>query len=249
MDNLYINKVELKQEIPNSDYISKLSVVKNLKGQGGLTFNKPVTFLVGENGVGKSTLIEAIAVNYGFNPEGGTRNFNFNTRDSHSDLYKYIRVSKGYRKPKREFFLRAESFYNLSSNIDDMDAEPSFDAPIIDSYGGLSLHKQSHGEGFLSVVKNGFSDNGLYILDEPESALSPNGILKLIAYIHDLVKSNSQFIISTHSPLLMTYPNAEIYEISDSGINLVPYKETEHYMITKQFLENPDKMLNYLLED
>ena len=249
MNLLYINKVEIKKEIPQSNYLSGLSVVKNIQNKGGLTFNKPVTFLVGENGIGKSTLIEAIAVNYGFNPEGGTRNFNFNTRDSHSDLHEYIKLVKGYRKPNGGFFLRAESFYNVSTNIDQMDEEPSLDPPVITNYGGVSLHKQSHGEGFLSVVENGFKGNGLYILDEPEAALSPNGIMRLIVNINDLVKNNAQFIISTHSPMLMAYPNSEIYEITKDGINLVDYKQTNHYIITKQFLENPQKMLNYLLED
>lgn len=249
MDPLYITKIEIKQEIPKNNYLSQLSVVKNLNNIGGLTFNKPVTFLVGENGIGKSTLIEAMAVNYGFNPEGGTRNFNFDTRSTHSDLHQYIKLIKSYRTPKWGFFLRAESFYNVSTNIDQMDEAPGLSPPVIDSYGGVSLHKQSHGESFLAVVENGFSANGLYILDEPEAALSPNGIMRLISNIHNLVKQGSQFIISTHSPMLMAYPDAEIYEITKDDIQSVEYKQTNHYVITRQFLENPQKMLNYLLDD
>ena len=249
MDPLYITKIEIKQEIPKNNYLSQLSVVKNLNNIGGLTFNKPVTFLVGENGIGKSTLIEAMAVNYGFNPEGGTRNFNFDTRSTHSDLHQYIKLIKSYRTPKWGFFLRAESFYNVSTNIDQMDEAPGLSPPVIDSYGGVSLHKQSHGESFLAVVENGFSANGLYILDEPEAALSPNGIMRLISNIHNLVKQGSQFIISTHSPMLMAYPDAEIYEITKDDIQSIEYKQTNHYVITRQFLENPQKMLNYLLDD
>ncbi|MBQ7880489.1 MAG: AAA family ATPase, partial [Clostridia bacterium] len=174
---------------------------------------------------------------------------NFDTRSTHSDLHQYIKLIKSYRTPKWGFFLRAESFYNVSTNIDQMDEAPGLSPPVIDSYGGVSLHKQSHGESFLAVVENGFSANGLYILDEPEAALSPNGIMRLISNIHNLVKQGSQFIISTHSPMLMAYPDAEIYEITKDDIQSVEYKQTNHYVITRQFLENPQKMLNYLLDD
>ena len=120
---------------------------------------------------------------------------------------------------------------------------------IIQSYGGVSLHRQSHGESFLSIVLNRFSGNGLYILDEPEAALSPMKLMYLLAAIHELVKNNSQFIISTHSPILMAYPGAEILELTVHGISSVSYKETEHFQTTLRFLENPEKMLRYLLED
>lgn len=173
----------------------------------------PVTFLVGENGSGKSTLLEAIAVSCGFNAEGGTRNFTFSTRATHSELGEYITVAKR-RYPRDGFFLRAESFYNVATNIDEMDEEPSFSPRLIDSYGGVSLHSQSHGESFLALVQNRFGGEGLYLLDEPEAALSPTRQLTLLGEMHQLVERNSQFIIATHSPILMAYPGARIYELS-----------------------------------
>lgn len=173
-NNLYIREVKLSKEIPQSNYLGSLPVVCNLCKMGGLQFHKKVTFIVGENGIGKSTLIEGIAVAMGFNPEGGTVNFNFSTNDSHSDLFNYLTVSRGYLRHRDGFFLRAESFYNVASNIDELDEDASFGPKLISSYGGVSLHKQSHGESFMALVENRFSGNGLYILDEPEAALSPN---------------------------------------------------------------------------
>lgn len=245
--NLYVNRVSLTKEIPRGNYLRELPVVQSLKNTEGICFTKPVTFLVGENGVGKSTLIEGIAVACGFNPEGGTVNFNFSTKSSHSDLHNYLTISRGYKKHKDGFFLRAESFYNVASNIDDMDAEPSFGPKLKYSYGGVSLHEQSHGESFMALVENRFGGNGLYILDEPEAALSPMRLMRLMCYMQQLVNNNSQFIISTHSPILMTFPNAEILEISDAGINSVDYKDTEHFLITKRFMDAPEKMIENLL--
>lgn len=247
MNELFIKQLGIRAEIPKGNYISGIPAVKNLMQTETLTFRKPVTFFVGENGIGKSTLIEAIAVCAGFNPEGGTVNFNFSTRQSHSDLYKYLLVAKGFRRYRDGFFLRAESFFNVATNIEDMDREPSFSPPVIESYGGVSLHEQSHGESFLALVENRFGGNGLYILDEPEAALSPTGIMRLICNIDRLVKNGSQFIISTHSPILTAYPDADIYELTESGIELVPYNETEHYRVTKEFINNPEAMLSVLL--
>ncbi|MBQ3516215.1 MAG: AAA family ATPase [Lachnospiraceae bacterium] len=247
LSNLYINKVSITREIPMGNYLKELAIVKNLMQTGGIRFHKPVTFLVGENGVGKSTLIEAIAVACGFNPEGGTINFNFSTRSSHSDLHNYLTISRGYKKHRDGFFLRAESFYNVASNIEDMDEIASTAAPVISSYGGVSLHKQSHGESFMSLVENRFGGNGLYILDEPEAALSPMRMMRLLCYMQQLVNNNSQFIVSTHSPILMTFPNAELLEITEDGINSVDYKETEHFLITKRFMDAPEKMIASLL--
>jgi predicted ATPase len=209
-----------------------------------ITFNKPVTFIIGENGSGKSTLLEAIAVSFGFNPEGGTRNFNFKTKETHSDLYKYLKIVKSYNSTDDGYFLRAESFYNVASNIDILnEIGPK---PLYDSYGGKSLHDQSHGESFFALLENRLGGNGVYIFDEPESALSPMRLLRFLVIIDNLVKNNSQFIISTHSPILMAYPNAEIYEINDDKLKLTAFEETEHFSITKYFMLNYKQMIKNL---
>lgn len=213
-----------------------------------LELHPKVTFLVGENGSGESTLLEAIAVSLGFNPEGGTRNFHFGTRSSHSDLHEFIRVAKGIRRPRTGFFLRAESFFNVATEIERLDAEPAFGPPLIDAYGGRTLHEQSHGESFLALMMNRFGPNGLYILDEPEAALSPQRQLAVLSRMHDLVCAESQCIIATHSPILMAYPDAWIYACSESGLARVDYRETEHYQVTRDFLANPDRMLRVLLK-
>ncbi|MDD4125314.1 MAG: AAA family ATPase [Eubacteriales bacterium] len=242
-NGLYITGIRLDGEIPKENYIAAIPVVKHLKE---LEINKSVIFLVGENGTGKSTFLEAVAVNYGFNPEGGSRNFTFSTRATHSDLYKYITVCKGISRPKDGFFLRAESLYNVATNIDKLDSEPSFDSKIIEGYGGRSLHDQSHGESFSAIIHNRFFGNGLYILDEPEAALSPIRQLSLLSKMNELVKEKSQFIIATHSPIIMAYPDADIYVLSEEGITITPYRETEHYRITKEFLDSPERMFRYL---
>ena len=243
---LYVSGVRITRGIPQHSYLASLPVVRNLQAQGGLTFTRPVTFFVGENGIGKSTLIEAIAIAMGFNPEGGSINFNFSTADSHAELYRCLTVCKGVRRHRDGFFLRAESFYNVASNIDALERE-SFG--LLESYGGRSLHAQSHGESFLSLVENRFGGDGLYILDEPEAALSPQGLMRLMVDLHTLVQARSQFLISTHSPILMTFPGAEIFSLTADGIRPVPYTETEHYQITKQFLQAPERMLKHLLGD
>ena len=242
----YIKSIYLREKPPEGSYLSYLPVVKNLQKIKELRFTSNVTFLVGENGTGKSTLLEAIAVSMGFNAEGGTRNFRFSTADTHSALNEYITVVKGVR-PRDGFFLRAESFYNVASYIDRMDDEPSFGAQLIDSYGGVSLHKQSHGESFLSLVKNRFGGNGIYLLDEPEAALSPSRQMTLMVLMNELVKNNSQFIIATHSPILMAFPDAQVVELTEDNIRTVPYSQTEHFQLTKRFLDNPEKMLEMLL--
>ena len=252
MDGNYICSVKLTKPLPEGSYLRDLPAVRSLFRQGGLTFPKPVTFLVGENGTGKSTLLEAIAVAYGFNPEGGSRNFTFSTRATHSGLYRYLTVARRAHA-KDGFFLRAESFYNVASNIDQMDEEAAsspfrLGRPVVDSYGGRSLHMQSHGESCLALLENRFGGNGLYLLDEPEAALSPSRLMTLLVRIHDLVGKHSQFIIATHSPILMAYPGAEVYELTNDAIRSVDYRETEHYRLTRRFLENPEKMLRLLFD-
>lgn len=211
-----------------------------------LPLHPAVTFLVGENGSGKSTLLEAIAVACGFNPEGGSKNFRFGTRESHSALHEYLRVSKGVARPKDGFFLRAESFFNVATEIENLDRDGG-GPRLIDSYGGRSLHEQSHGESFMALLLNRLHGNGLYILDEPEAALSPQRQLAALARIHDLVRERSQFIIATHSPILMAYPQARIYTCDGAGIRPIDYVDTEHYRVMHDFMVNPDRMLAALL--
>ncbi|KGI39975.1 AAA family ATPase [Clostridium tetani] len=237
--NQYLRYIELcREKIQSfSQYPYCLSAIKNLSK---IEFHPKVTYIVGENGTGKSTILEAIAIACGFNPEGGTRNINFSTNDTHSDLHKNLKLVRGVKRPYDGFFLRAESFYNVATNIDEVDA--------LGSYGGVSLHSQSHGESFLSVIRNRFNGNGLYILDEPEAALSPSKQMSMLVIMHELIQKNCQFIIATHSPIIMSYPNSIIYELGN-GIKEVMYKDTEHYTITRNFLDKPEKMLKILLSE
>ncbi len=248
LDGQYISEVILSRPVEEGSYLGRLPVIRHLAQMGSLPITRPVSIFVGENGTGKSTLLEAIAVAFGFNAEGGSKNFRFATNRSHSELHRHLTLARS-KYAKDGFFLRAESFYNAASYIDQIDSEPSYQLPVIASYGGVSLHQQSHGESFLALVQNRFGGNGLYILDEPEAALSPARLLVLIAEIDALVKKNSQFIIATHSPMLLAFPHAQIYQLSESGIQTVSYRQTEHYQLTKRFLNDPERMLNLLLED
>jgi predicted ATPase len=212
-----------------------------------LDLDAKVTFLIGENGAGKSTLIEAIAVLAGFNAEGGSKNLRFGTRRSESSLHQFMRPVRGHRRPRDGFFLRAESYFNVATAIEQLDEEPSRAPRIIESYGGVSLHEQSHGESFLALAMHRFWGHGLYILDEPEAALSPKRQLTLLSIINELVEERaSQFVIATHSPILMAYPNALIYRLGPSGIERVAYEDTEHYTITRDFLSSPERYFKTL---
>lgn len=244
----YLKEVSLKRDLIDSfaGYPFCIPAVKELDS---IEFGKEVTIFVGENGSGKSTLLEAIAVGLGFNAEGGTKNFSFGTRNTHSSLHSFLRLSKSFRKYKDGFFLRAESFYNVATNIDELDEEPGLGPPIKNSYGGSSLHEQSHGESFLALMVERFGGSGLYLLDEPEAALSPTRQLAVLSRMYQLINSDSQFIIATHSPILMAYPGALIYQIDNSGIYPVNYKDTEHYEITRAFMENPEPMFRELFYD
>ncbi len=237
-----------KHEIPQGGkdgYLNRIPAVASLTE---LTLTAPVTFFIGENGAGKSTLLEAVAVSYGFNPEGGSRNFNFSSNNTHSGLYQHLTLIKMPARPRDGYFLRAESFYNLASNIDELDRD-FMDPPLLKSYGGKSLHAQSHGESFLALAMNRFGGKGLYILDEPEAALSPTRQLALLRRIYDLVKNGSQFLIATHSPILMAYPGAALFLLDEAGINNINYQDTEHYQVTRSFLENPKRMLKMLFDE
>lgn len=225
-------------------YPFNLPAVKTLDR---LELHPKVTFFVGENGSGKSTLLEALAVSMGFNPEGGSRNFNFGTRASHSVLHEYLRVAKGVKRPRDGYFLRAESFFNVATEIERLDEGPG-GPPVIGSYGGHSLHEQSHGESFLTLLTERFGGRGLYILDEPEAALSPQRQLDAVERLHALVRQGSQFVIATHSPILMAYPDAWIYRFDADGIHRVGYEDTEHFRVMRGFMADPRRFLGQLLD-
>jgi predicted ATPase len=238
----YIDEVKLRRRDVTdfNRYPFSLPAIRNLNS---ITLHPAVTFIVGENGSGKSTLLEAIAVGYGFNPEGGSKNFNFNNRSSHSDLHQYLRLPRGARRPRDGYFLRAESFFNVATEIERLDSEPGTGPPIAPAYGQRQLHEQSHGESFMALLQNRFRGEGLYILDEPEAALSPQRQLAALARIHELTAKQSQFIIATHSPIIMAYPNAVIYHCGNDGITRIRYEDTEHYRVTKAFLDDPARTL------
>lgn len=215
-----------------------------------LDLPSPVTFLVGENGTGKSTILEAVAEAFGFNPEGGSRNFNFSTtEEEESPLSKSITLVKGVHRPKDGYFLRAESFFNVASEIDRLDRASPLLPSLLSSYGGKSLHHQSHGESFLSLMMNRFSGKGLYLLDEPEAALSPTNQMAILCIMDRLVKDQSQFIIATHSPILTAYPGAAIYQLSEEGIEQVEYRQSNLYTTFRSFLENPDRVIRELFRE
>jgi len=243
----FLQRMSLRRDTIDSfeRYPFNLPAVRTLDR---LDFHPKVTYFVGENGAGKSTLLEAIAVALGFNAEGGSKNFRFSTRRSHSVLHEHLRIAKGFKRPRTGFFLRAESFFNVATEIEQLDAEPGLGAPVIQSYGGHSLHEQSHGESFLTLLMERFHGQGLYILDEPEAALSPQRQLAVLARIHDLVNEGSQFVIATHSPLLMAYPDACIYQCGADGVAPVAYDDTEHVRVTRDFLADPQRMLRSLLK-
>ncbi|MCG3197541.1 MAG: hypothetical protein GHCLOJNM_02027 [bacterium] len=238
----FLREIVLRREAVLSfkEYPFCLPVLRHLDS---LQLHPGVTFLVGENGTGKSTLLESIAVAFGFNPEGGSKNFHFATEETHSPLFDYIKLLRGIARPRTGFFLRAETFYNLATYLDREVPD------VLDSYGGKSLHRQSHGESFMSLVLHRFGGAGLYILDEPEAALSPMRQMAFLAAMHDLVKADSQFIVATHSPIILAYPDSWIYVLSEEGIRLTPYEETEHFRVSRDFLLRRELMLKELLED
>jgi predicted ATPase len=237
----FIRSVVLKRD-EVADFEEYPFSIPAVKALDRLDLHPQVTLLAGENGSGKSTLVEAIAVAAGFNAEGGSRNMQFGTRTSHSELHQHLRLVRGTRSPKTGYFLRAESFFNVASYIEDI-------PEAVGSHGGTSLHEQSHGESFLSLVTNRFGSNGFYLLDEPEAALSLRGNLALMRRMHDLVAEGSQFVVSTHSPILLGYPEARIYVLSESGIDEVAYEETEQYELTRSFLDDRGRFLHYLFAD
>lgn len=245
MDNnkLYVRKIFLKRDKIESfdSYPFNIEVIKNFDE---IELNSLVTFFVGENGTGKSTLIEAIAVVLGLNPEGGTENFQFKTSDTHSILSNYIGL-KTFSKPIQKFFLRAESFYNFSTEVNRLVEEDHFLA--LRNIYGTNLHECSHGESFIQLVQNKFVGKGLYILDEPEAALSPQRQLSLLCLINDLVRDGAQFIIATHSSILISYRDGEILDLNNN-FKKVKYEETDIYDIYKMYLSNPEGMQKRLFD-
>ena len=219
---------------------SYLRSIKSIAGINSLAFHSPITFFVGENGTGKSTLLEAMAVAYGFNPEGGTVNYSFSTYDSHSELWDAVTLSKSFKKVHCGYFLRAESFYNVATKEDEYGKMP----------GGvpLNLHKKSHGESFLTIINEYFKANGLFFLDEPEAALSPQRQMTLLLKIAESVRDNSQFFIVTHSPVLLTLPGAEILSFDNGSLHKIEYEDTESYRISEMFINHREQVLKRLLE-
>jgi predicted ATPase len=241
--SLFLRAARVDPKTPRDTFPFTVPALKNFEC---IEFDSPVTFFIGENGSGKSTLLEALAVKSGLNAEGGGKNFHFSTTNTTSELHKALVLEREPGIVKNNYFFRAESFYTLANEIERI---AKIGAEMYDYYGSKSLHLRSHGEAFLTVVRNRLSANGLYLFDEPEAALSPSRQLTVMSIIHQLVAENSQFIIATHSPILLAYPNARIYEFTESGIVPTTYEATEQYQITHDFLINPARMLHTLFED
>ena len=236
MDERFIRSIFIDWTAIGADsYLRKIEALKGLKT---LEFNSNVTFFVGENGSGKSTLLEAMAIACGFNPEGGTKNYSFSTYDSHSELYDAIRVVRGSRKARRGYFLRAESFYNVAT----MEERYADEANPSQKY-----HERSHGESFLALAQNQLGPGGLYFFDEPEAALSPQRQLTLLTEIYNCAANGSQFVIATHSPILLGMPGTQILSFDGGGIHPCEYEDTESYQVTEMFINDRKRLLDRLL--
>lgn len=238
IERLFVKAIRLERDLVGKfdEYPFCIAAIRHLHR---LEFHPAVTFFIGENGSGKSTLLEALAIKLGYNAEGGGKNFDFATRETHSCLHEFLRLERGIGHATDGYFLRAESFYNLASQIEDLGVEYG--------YGKKSLHAQSHGEAFLALLLNRLQGDGVYLFDEPEAALSPQRQLSVLTLLHRLVYHQSQLVIATHSPILLAYPNARIYHFTEGGRAEVKYTETEHYQVTKDFLNRHERMLEVLL--
>lgn len=250
MDELFIKGFSIDwAEVPQHSY---LRYIPALQLRGPLALHRPVTFLAGENGTGKSTLLEALAVGCGLNPEGGSQNYRFSTYDSHSELSWALRLKRGPHRPQGSYFLRAESFYNVSSQAESYrqsglgEEEPEL---YYRRFGGRSFHEQSHGESFLALAQGQFTGGGLYLLDEPEAALSPQRQLTLLILLDRLAREGAQFIIASHSPVLLALPGAEILSFDGGVIHPCDYTQTESYRITSLFIDRREWFLEQLLEE
>ncbi|MHA6493683.1 AAA family ATPase [Pseudomonas borbori] len=236
----YLQSVSIRPETDLSS-LAYPYCIPAVRQMGRLEFHPDVTFFVGENGSGKSTILEAIALALGFSPEGGTKNFQLQTVQSVSALHRDLRLTRSYAKPKDGYFLRAESFFNVATYMDEVG--------YLGGYGDKSLHARSHGEAFMALLTHKLRGKGLYLLDEPEAALSPSRQLAALSAIHQLARDDSQFIIATHSPILLAYPHAKIVRFDETGLSEVAYEETEHYLVTRDFLNNYPRRLEQLLDD
>lgn len=237
MESLFIKEIIIHwDQISRNSYLKDIQSLQCVKE---IVLKKPVTFFSGENGTGKSTLLEAIAVAFGFNPEGGSINYSFSTYDSHSELYKAVTLSRDISKNKWGYFLRAESFYNVATK----------EMEYIDiNHPSMKLHECSHGESFMNIIQKRLSDAGLYILDEPEAALSPQRQLSLLIQIKEAVSAGAQFIIASHSPILLGYPEADIFSFDNGSLRKIKYEETESYQVTEMFINNREYLLRQLLD-
>ena len=238
--DLFVKGLKIAWENITAD--SYLRNIRTIAGIDSLTFNSPITFFVGENGSGKSTLLEAMAVAYGFNPEGGTVNYSFSTYDSHSELCDAVTLYKSFKKVYTGYYLRAESFYNVATK------EEEYSKDEKQEWKKLKLHKQSHGESFLTIIDKYFTSNGLFFLDEPEAALSPQRQMTLLLKIAESAKNCSQFFIVTHSPVLLTLPGAEIISFDNDHLHKINYEETESYRISEMFINHREQILKRLLD-
>ncbi len=234
----YLQAVSVRSDAAGDPNVYPFNI-PSIRGMGTLRFHPDVTFFVGENGVGKSTVLEAIAVALGYSPEGGTKNVQLKTVESVSSLHQSLRLARSFKKPADGYFLRAESFFNVATYMDQVG--------YLGGYDNRSLHARSHGEAFMTLLTHKFRGDGLYLMDEPEAALSPNRQLAALAAIHQLVLEGSQFIIATHSPILLAYPRARILQFGDSGVAEVRFEDTEHYTVTRDFLNNFPRRLEQLL--
>ena len=229
MNDLFIQQIRLKSDRVAADF---------LRGLFPLQFNNRITVFIGENGSGKSTLLEALAIKLGCNPEGGGKNFNFSTENTHSKLHETLMLSKGYRREKDVFFYRAETFYNLNTAIRKLDAEGSFDPEIKTYYGGVDMHCMSHGEAMEALFQNRFKAQGLYVLDEPEASLSPLRQLVFINRVKELSRKGAQFVIATHSPLIMSIPGCDLRQISEGRSEPITPADTDAYAVYKAVLNS-----------
>lgn len=236
MNNLFIRGIKIDWNI--IDEYSWLRQIEALSGLESMEFTHPITFFVGENGSGKSTLLEAVAVAYGFNPEGGTRNYNFSTYDSHSELCEAVKLTKGYRRVSGGYFLRAESFYNVATKEEEYSDL---------NHPSEKYHQKSHGESFMAIAQKRLNPNGIYIFDEPEAALSPQRQLTLLMEIYRCAEAGSQFIIVTHSPILLGIPGAQILTFDDGPVHPCEYEETESWQVMSMFINNRERILKDLI--